>query len=392
MPVSIRGLAEEVEEQGEHEGDDRGSLEQHRDEQRRAPDLAGGLRLPRDGLGRLATDASQTDPGPDDGEPKRQGRTEERVGVPSGVDRRLSLRQLEVFVATARAGTTRGAGERVARSQSAASAALAELETTIGAPLFDRVSRRLVLNENGRALLPATIALLDQAADLQGRFADTYRGPLRVAASFTIGEYLLPERIVRWRRGHPGSLVQLRIGNTSEVIRAVIDMEADIGFIEGAQTHPDLQLRRWLEDEMVIVAAPTHPLLAAGESRKAGSRTGPRPETKVASNRQLASAGWILREPGSGTRQAADAWLFEHLGPLEVEYELGSTEAIKRLAAAGTGLACLSRHAVANELEQGSLVEVRTRLPRASRRLTIAVRRNKRLGRASEDFLRHCTR
>ncbi len=68
---------------------------------------------------------------------------------------RLNLRQLEVFVATARGGSTRGAADRMARSQSAASAALAELEAAIGAPLFDRVGRRLVLNESGRALLPA---------------------------------------------------------------------------------------------------------------------------------------------------------------------------------------------------------------------------------------------
>jgi DNA-binding transcriptional LysR family regulator len=304
---------------------------------------------------------------------------------------RLSLRQLEVFVATARAGTTRGAGERVARSQSAASAALAELETTIGAPLFDRVGRRLVLNENGRTLLPATIALLDQAAELQGLFASEYRAPLRVAASFTIGEYLLPERIARWKAEQPGSFVQLRIGNTSEVIRAVIDMEVDIGFIEGPQTHPDLTMRRWLEDEMVIIGAPAHPLVSFTVPRKAGARSGATLTPKMVSHRQLAASSWIMREPGSGTRQAADAWLLEHLGPLEVEYELGSTEAIKRLAAAGAGLACLSRHAVASELDQGRLVELRTRLPRASRRLAIAVRRNRRLGRAAQEFMRHCS-
>ena len=289
---------------------------------------------------------------------------------------RLNLRQLEVFVATARAGSTRGAAERVARSQSAASAALAELEAAIEAQLFDRVGRRLVLNENGRALLPGAIALLDHAGELQGQFAAEHRSPLRVAASLTIGEYLLPERIAQWKTLHPKSPVQLMIGNTSEVIRAVVNMEVDVGFIEGPQTHPDLRVRRWLEDELVIVTAPSHPLAATA---------------KRATPRQLAAAAWILREPGSGTRQAADAWLLEHLGPIEVEYELGSTEAIKRLAAAGAGLACLSRHAVADDLVRGGLVELRTRLPRAPRRLAIAVRRDKRLGRAAEDFVRHCT-
>lgn len=297
----------------------------------------------------------------------------DRVGQQSDPRLRLSLRQLEVFVATARTGSTRGAAERVSRSQSAASAALAELERAIETQLFDRIGRRLVLNENGRTLLPEAIALLDQAGDLQGLFAAEHATQLRIAASLTIGEYLLPEIIARWKTDHPDSLVQLTIGNTSRVIQAVIDMDVDVGFIEGPQTHADLKAQRWLEDELIIVTAPVHPL--AG---------------RVATHRQLTEATWILREPASGTRQAADAWLLEHLDAMKVQYELGSTEAIKRLAAAGVGLACVSRHAVTVELTQGTLVELRTRLPRSRRRLTIAVRRGRRLGRSTTDFMRHC--
>jgi DNA-binding transcriptional LysR family regulator len=291
------------------------------------------------------------------------------------VDRlRISLRQLEVFAAIARSESTRAAAERVSRSQSAASAALAELEAALGEALFDRVGRRLVLNENGRALLPAAMALLDQAAELQAMFSGEHAAPLRVSASLTIGEYLLPDLVARWKLAHPQSAVHLAIGNSTEVIAAVAAMDADVGFIEGPQTHPDLSVRPWLSDELVIVAAPGHPL-AAGQR---------------ASLRQLAEAAWILREPGSGTRQASDRWLLEHLGRLNIGFELGSTEAIKRLAAAGAGLACLSRHVVLQSLERGELAEVHTRLPVARRRLALVVRRDKRQGRATEDFIRHC--
>ena len=118
--------------------------------------------------------------------------------------------------ATARGGSTRAAADRVARSQSAASAALAELEAALGAPLFDRVGRRLVLNENGRALLPRAASMLDEAAELQQLFSSDHAAPLRVAASFTIGEYLLPE-IVRAVEGrHPGRpACACAIGNTA---------------------------------------------------------------------------------------------------------------------------------------------------------------------------------
>lgn len=297
---------------------------------------------------------------------------------------RLSLRQLEVFAAIARSSSTREAAARVARSQSAASAALAELEAALGEPLFDRVGRRLLLNENGRALLPAALALLDQASELQALFTGEHAAPLRVAASLTIGEYLLPDLVAQWRGLHPNSPVRMNIANSTEVIAAVAGMDADVGFIEGPQTHPDLRVRPWLSDELVIVAAPSHPLAQSGLPRTAGGRA------RQATLRQLAEADWIVREPGSGTRQASDRWLLEHLGHLHIAFELGSTEAIKRLAAAGAGLACVSRHTVAQAITRGELVALRTGLPVARRKLALVVRRDKRQGRATEDFIRHC--
>jgi DNA-binding transcriptional LysR family regulator len=106
--------------------------------------------------------------------------------------------------------------------------------------------------------------------------------------------------------------------------------------------------------------------------------------------KQLRDAQWALREQGSGTREAADRWLIEHLGELDVAFELGSPEAIKRVVASGAALGCLSRHAVAQALAQGDLVEVRTRLPAAMRRLAMVLHRDKRLGRGAEEFVRYC--
>jgi DNA-binding transcriptional LysR family regulator len=301
------------------------------------------------------------------------GKTGQHGMPPAAARLRVNLRQLEVFVATARAGSTRAAADHVARSQSAASAALAELEQSLGVELFDRVRRRLALNENGRALLPLAASLLDQAAELEHLFTGEHAAPLRLAASLTIGEYLLPELLARWKLDHPQSPVQLAIGNTSEVITAVAEFHADVGFIEGPQTHPQLIVRPWLSDELVIVAAPSHAL--AGQT---------------ASVRQLREATWALREPGSGTREAADRWLLERVGSLRVEFELGSPEAIKRLVATGSALACLSREVVARELAQGRLVEIATRLPRATRRLAMVLHRDKHLGRSTDNFVRHC--
>ena len=286
---------------------------------------------------------------------------------------RLSLARLEVFVATAKSGSTRAAAGRVSRSQSAASAALAELEEAFGVQLFDRVGRRLVLNERGRALLPGAVQLLDDACRLEATFAKPAPAPLRMAGSFTVGEYLLPRLIAAWRLHNPEQRVRLEISSSAEVSRALGDFDVDVGFVEGPVTDLALFARRWGADELVIIAAPGHPLTG----RKVGLR-------------QLAQARWVVRELGSGTREASDRWLGSRIKPMRIDFELGSSEAIKRIVAAGLVLGCLSRLAVAEELAGGRLVEVRSTLPPAARWLSLVVHRKRRLGPNALSFIEHC--
>jgi DNA-binding transcriptional LysR family regulator len=285
----------------------------------------------------------------------------------------LTLAQLEVFAAIARGGSVRAAAGQIARSQSAASSALAELESALGVQLFDRVGRRLVLNENGRALLPRAVGLVEQALATETLFRESHAAPLRLAASYTVGEYLLPDLIVQWKRLNPASQVRLDISNTHTVLDAVASFAVDVGFIEGQHTHPDLLVRRWRTDELVVVASPAHPL--------AGERV---------TLARLGRASWILREPGSGTRDATDRWLVTHLPQVDVGLELGSNEAVKRAVASGLGLGCLSRHAVGEALANGWLVELKTPLPEMRRTLAVVAHRFKQLGSASRAFLDHC--
>lgn len=287
---------------------------------------------------------------------------------------KLTLRQLEVFAAVARGGTTRAAADEISRSQSAASNALGELESVLGVQLFDRVGKKLMINENGRALLPRAAAILEQAVETEALFTAAHAAALRLASSYTIGEYLLPELIASWKHEHPRSHVLLDIVNTHDVFERVASFRADIGFIEGSHSHPELTVRKWRSDEIVVVAAAGHPMI--------GRRV---------SARQLNQAIWVLREPGSGTREASDRWLIPHLAQVEVELELGSNEAVKRVVAAGLGLGCLSRLAVKEAISEGWLVELATTLPPMQRTLSIVLHRAKKLGAAAEGFLRHCT-
>jgi len=286
----------------------------------------------------------------------------------------LTLRQLQIFAAVARLGSTAAAASAVALSQSAASSAINELERVLGLRLFDRAGKRIVLNDNGRALLPRALAVLDGALGFEeaARDASDQIQALRIGASTTIGNYLLPALLAQFladrQRRASSWRSTVAIGNTAEICRSVAAFELDIGLIEGPCPEPTLAVAPWMQDQLVIVAAPTHELI--GRARHArGAHPVP--------SKQLRSAVWLVREQGSGTRQATDMALLPHLHSYTRQIEFGSTEAIKHAAAANLGLTCLSRLAVADWLDAGRIVEVPTTLPRLRRQCYIVTHRAK---------------
>lgn len=265
---------------------------------------------------------------------------------------RYTLRQLSVFLAVAQTGSTTAAGKALSMSQSAVSAALGDLERAAAERLFDRHGRRLVLNDAGRALQPQVAALLDAAHNL-GREFESPGISLRIAASSTIGIYVLPPILARFRKAHPNARLTVQIGNTREVVAAIKSFDADIGLIEGRAHDPTMQVEHWLEDELVVVTAPGNPLAR-------GDKHG-----------DLAQGQWLVREPGSGTREFIEEQLGNVLGTLNIVLELGNSEAIRRTLLNGYGISCMSRHVIADDLEYGRLIQVSAGLPILRRTLSI---------------------
>ncbi|WP_213956252.1 LysR family transcriptional regulator [Variovorax sp. dw_954] len=298
---------------------------------------------------------------------------------------RLTLRQLHIFTAVADTGSTTAAGLQVALSQSATSGALNELEALLDAQLFDRVGKRLVLNDTGRALLPQARAVLDGAQGIEKQFglaggADKDMGlatHLRVGASTTIGNYLLPALVASHLRDSPATTIDVTIGNTSEIATAVARLEVDVGLIEGPCHEPELHAQPWLEDVLAIVCAPSHPLMRADLGARVGLKA-------------LRTQRWLLREPGSGTREAVEHALLPHLHQWVQPMQLGSTEAIKQAAAEGLGLTCLSLCAVQDLLTLRRLVLVNTTLPRLARRFYLIRHRQKKLSNSLQRFVSRC--
>ncbi|HEY6618308.1 MAG TPA: LysR family transcriptional regulator [Steroidobacteraceae bacterium] len=292
----------------------------------------------------------------------------------------LSLRQLQIFRAIALSGSATAAALSIPLSQSAASAALKELERALGARLFDRVGKRLLLNDNGRTLLPMALAVLDGAHSLETAFlSNTQALPveLHIFASTTVGNYILPALLARFRERVPAARLELQIGNTLDVVTAVRDFETDIGFIEGPCHAKDIIVVPWLEDELVIVASPAHPL----------AKTAGRRKLKI---RELAQAEWLLREAGSGTRETVEQALLPHLVNISASMTLGSSEAIKNSVAEGLGISCLSRSVVRNLLATKRLSVLATVLPRLTRRFLMIRHERKVLSEPLRKFVAHC--
>ncbi len=254
---------------------------------------------------------------------------------------RYTLRQLEVFIATAHHENVSRAARELAMSQSAASGALKELEDQFDVRLFDRVGKRLRLNELGRRLRPQAESLLAQASSLEQAIQDVeVSGQLQVGATLTIGNYLAVGMIAEFRQRYPGADIALTVANTQTIAEQVADFELDMGLIEGELNHPDLHAMHWRRDELVVFAAPDHPLAGYG----------------ALDDRALKTLPWIVREPGSGTRQTFERAMRGLLPDLTIAMELQHTEAIKRAVEAGLGVGCLSRISLEDAFKRGSLM------------------------------------
>lgn len=278
----------------------------------------------------------------------------------------LTVRQLEVFAAVAKVGNVTRGARRAHLTQPAASMALRQLERALDGPLFTRVGRRLVLNDRGRWLLPRVEAVLDGLREIEdfGRgLPEAAAGDLVVGCSTTIGNYVVPPLLKAFTDAYPGVDLRLRVDNTEEVAAGVRSGALDGGLVEGEIVDPRLRVTTWMRDELVVVTAPDDPLAA-------------RDDVGV---EELAAQPWVVRELGSGTRSTVEAALSAHGVRLERARELGPTTAVKGAVAAGMGVSCLSRAAVARELRAGTLAEVHTPL-RVERWFRTVTRRDERAG------------
>ncbi|MFJ6482620.1 MULTISPECIES: LysR family transcriptional regulator [unclassified Streptomyces] len=256
------------------------------------------------------------------------------------------LGALELLLAVARVGSLSGAARRLGITQPAASSRIRAMETRLGVALVDRSPRGSTLTAEG-ALVTDWARRVVEAAEAFDAGAQALRGRrdsrLRVAASMTIAEYLLPGWLIALRGQRPDTAVSLHAGNSAVVAERVLAHEADLGFVEGLTVPEGLDSAVIAQDRLVVAVAPGHPWAR---------------RTRGVAAAELASTPLILRERGSGTRQVLDAALASAGGLAAPLLELASTTAVKAAALGGAGPCVLSELAVVDELAARRLVEV----------------------------------
>jgi len=255
----------------------------------------------------------------------------------------FTLRQLEIFKEVATTGHVTNSSEALGISQSAISMALQELEANLNTKFFERRNKKLILNENGRLLLDKASSLLKEFEELENSFLeDSVSGKLRIGASQTVGDYIMPALIYAFMQKYPDAKCELVVANTKEIISQIDSGELDIGFIEGHVNDNKIETKLWKEDELVVVAS----------NRKEFAKD----EYKID---ELCQKKWILREKGSGTRAIFEEALGDSFSKLNIFLTLGHTEAIKKLVEQSEAITCVSRLAVQRELNDGRLFELK---------------------------------
>ncbi len=258
---------------------------------------------------------------------------------------RFTLRQIESFTEIATHGGISAAAKRLSRTQSAVSMALADLENALGVILFERRGRRLVRTEAAERLLPRAIEIVERAREIHHLVVPSQAGTTRIAlgASRTIGPFVMPELIRACRVKTPGLRTTLTVANSEDLVRRIMDFALDLAFVEGEVLDPTIHKQAWLSDQLCLFARHDHPLFAQGKSP----------------HRNLSQWEWVLREPGSGTREIFLRAIANTLSESpRVAMEVNDADTQKRIVASSDWLGCMSRRVLPSDPRIEELREI----------------------------------
>lgn len=289
----------------------------------------------------------------------------------------LTLRQLQIFEAVVEHESYTRAAEALHLTQPAVSMQVRQLEEQVGLPLFDLVGKQIHLTDAGRELHRHATIIASKLGDLataMEEFRGVRRGELELVVAST-ANYFAPRLIAAFCARHEKVQVRLRVSNQEQILDLLNSANQDLAIMGQPPDDSELVASAFLENPLVVIAAPRHPL--AG-----------RPHISL---KRLESEVFISREPGSGTRRAAERHFSRHGVEFRMAMEMSSNEAIKQAVEAGLGLGIVSLHTLELELAMNRLVILDVERFPIMREWFVAHRKGKRLTRVAQAFLQFLT-
>lgn len=249
--------------------------------------------------------------------------------------RHATFRQLEVFEAIARLGSFTRASEELHLTQPTVSMQMKKLTEAVGLPLFEQVGRKIYLTEAGKELAITAREIMQSLERCDMSIAEMCglkKGKLRLAVVST-AKYFVPRILGDFSRLHPGVEVALKVTNRQRVLERATDNLDDLYIFSMPEHHIELDARPFMQNELVVMAQPEHPLA----------------RQRNISMRRIAEEPFLMRELGSGTRRTVEDIFARHGVKPNIRMELGSNEAIKQAIIGGLGISVLSRYTLGAE-------------------------------------------
>ncbi|MBT2650223.1 LysR family transcriptional regulator [Bacillus sp. ISL-34] len=249
---------------------------------------------------------------------------------------------LKVFVTVIEQKNFSRAGDILNLSQPGVSLHIRNLENELGTKLIYRSPKQVQITEPGKILYRHAKQMLNHYETAKreiNEFNNVVSGTMKIGASFTIGEYYLPKVLAEFAAQYPMVDIQIIISNSNEVIQGIRSNKLDIGLIEGETDYKDIDVRPFMNDEMIVVVPPDHPLS----------------QMDLIEGDLLQNQTWVLREQGSGTRTYSDKLLSSLELNIKKTFIFTSIQGVKEAVMAGLGIALLSRLTVQKELKSNEL-------------------------------------
>lgn len=285
----------------------------------------------------------------------------------------VTMRQLKVFESIARHLSFTRAAEELHLTQPTVSMQIKKLSDDVGLPLYEQIGKRVHLTDAGRELFAASRDILNRLEQLEMAFSEMKgikKGRLRLTV-VTTAEYFAPQLLGLFSLQYPGVEVALKVANREEALERLQQNEDDLYILGQPPEELDVESAAFLENPLVVLAPRNHPLA----------------RQKSIPLKRLAEEPFLVREPGSGTRQAFERLMKKHGLKVNMKMEIGSSEAIKHAVASGLGLAVLSRHSIKLDESSGAIAVLDVQNFPIQRYWYIAYPRAKQLSVVARTFL-----